>query len=383
MSEILIVEDSPTQAERLRRQLMMQQYRVRLANNGRAALEAIRATAPDLVLSDIVMPEMNGYELCAAIKADPALAGIPVVLLTSLTESRDVRRGIECGADSFVRKPYTEAYLLERVAALLAPERRAEAGDGRRQLIDLSISLYEQAVQMNAELQERERQVIELNMKLAQHAQTLESTNREIARQNAELEAANRLKSTFIASVSHELRTPLNAIIGFTGALQMKLSGPLTAEQEKQLGIIRTSAGHLLDLINDILDVAKIEAGTMKVSPEPVPCHLLVQETVDTVRQLAAQKNLELRLELPPDPVVISTDRRAFTQILLNLLANAIKFTEHGGVTVRLAAAGPMLEVAVADTGAGIRPEDQDKLFKAFSQLDSTATRHADGTGLG
>ncbi|HZX25999.1 MAG TPA: ATP-binding protein, partial [Telluria sp.] len=207
--------------------------------------------------------------------------------------------------------------------------------------------------------------------------------NREIARQNAELEAANRLKSTFIASVSHELRTPLNAIIGFTGALQMKLSGPLTAEQEKQLGIIRTSAGHLLDLINDILDVAKIEAGTMKVTCESVPCHLLVQETVDTVRQLAAQKNLELRLELPPEPVVISTDRRAFTQILLNLLANAIKFTERGGVTVRLAATGPMLEVAVADTGAGIRPEDQDKLFKAFSQLDSTATRHADGTGLG
>ncbi|KQQ33604.1 histidine kinase [Duganella sp. Leaf126] len=403
--EILIVEDSPTQAERLRRLIQSMRYRARVAGNGRLALEAIRENKPHLVLSDIVMPEMDGYTLCRAIKSDPVLREIPVILVTSLMDPKDIIRGIECGADNFIRKPYSEDYLLNRIGhmlmnqklrrnqnmeigiALYLGEQKHFINAERQQILDLLISTYEQAVQVNGELQARERQVIELNMRLANHAGELETINREIALKNLELVEASRMKSAFIANMSHELRTPLNAIIGFTGALLMKLPGPLTAEQDKQLNTIRTSARHLLSLINDILDVAKIEAGKVTLEVQKVQCQNLVRDVVDTLRPLALQKNLALDIELADEPIVLETDQRALTQILLNLGNNAIKFTETGSVRVSLAQrqgeGQQMVEFSVADSGAGIREEDQNKLFQAFSQLDSTSTRHAEGAGLG
>lgn len=403
--EILIVEDSPTQAERLRRLIQSLHYNARVAANGQLALAAIRERKPHLVLSDIVMPEMNGYDLCRAIKSDPTLRDIPVILVTSLNDPKDIIRGIECGADNFIRKPYAEDYLLNRISHMLMNQKLRKnqnveigialyLGDQkhfinaeRQQILDLLISTYEQAVQVNGELQARERQVIELNMRLAHHAAELETTNREIALKNLELAEASRMKSAFIANMSHELRTPLNAIIGFTGALLMKLPGPLTADQDKQLTTIRASARHLLSLINDILDVAKIEAGKVTLSIEPVPCHHLIAEVADTLRPLAQQKGLTLEVAAGEQPVVIDTDRRALTQILINLLNNAIKFTEQGSVRISLAQreedGGVVTEMSITDSGAGIRQEDQAKLFQAFSQLDSTSTRHVEGAGLG
>lgn len=403
--EILIVEDSPTQAERLRRLIQSLHYNARVAANGQLALEAIRVRKPHLVLSDIVMPEMNGYELCRAIKSDPTLRDIPVILVTSLNDPKDIIRGIECGADNFIRKPYAEDYLLNRISHMLMNQKLRKnqnveigialyLGDQkhfinaeRQQILDLLISTYEQAVQVNGELQARERQVIELNMRLAHHAAELETTNREIALKNLELAEASRMKSDFIANMSHELRTPLNAIIGFTGALLMKLPGPLTPDQDKQLTTIRASARHLLSLINDILDVAKIEAGKLTLSIEPVACHDLLGEVAETLRPLAQQKGLALEVDIGARPVVIDTDRRALTQILINLLNNAIKFTDAGNVRIALhqrdTDGAPVTEISVTDSGAGIRQEDQAKLFQAFSQLDSTSTRHVEGAGLG
>ncbi|RJG23932.1 hybrid sensor histidine kinase/response regulator [Massilia cavernae] len=405
--EILIVEDSPTQAERLRRLIQSREYRVRVAGNGKQALDAIRDAKPDLVLSDIVMPEMNGYDLCRAIKTDPALQDIPVILVTALNDAKDIIRGIECGADNFIRKPYAEDYLLSRISQMLANrvlrrDMNVEVGialylgdqkhfinAGRQQILDLLISTYEQAVQVNGELQARERQVIELNMRLAHHAAELENTNREIAQKNLELAEASRMKSAFIANMSHELRTPLNAIIGFTGALLMKLAGPLTSDQDKQLNTIRTSARHLLSLINDILDVAKIESGKVTLASERVHCQNLLNETADTLRPLVAQKGLALELDLPEAPVIIASDRRALTQIVINLVNNATKFTDQGGrirvsLRERFGDEGQELtEFSVQDSGSGIRQEDQAKLFQAFSQLDSTSTRHVEGAGLG
>jgi two-component system, sensor histidine kinase and response regulator len=403
--DVLIVEDSPTQAERLRRLLQSAGYLARVAGNGRLALAAIGARKPQLVLSDIVMPEMDGYELCRAIKSDKDLRDIPVILVTSLNDPKDIIRGIEAGADNFIRKPYVEDYLLDRISHMLMNQklRRGQnleigialyLGDQkhfinaeRQQILDLLISTYEQAVQVNGELQARERQVTELNLKLARHAHALEEVNREVALKNLELAEASRMKSAFIANMSHELRTPLNAIIGFTGALLMKLPGPLTDEQDKQLNTIRVSARHLLSLINDVLDVAKIESGKITLALEPIDCGALLREVADSLLPLARQKNLDLALELADDALHVASDRRALTQILINLINNAIKFTEHGGVRVGLSQrceAGRVLtEISVADSGVGIRPEDQPKLFQAFSQLDSTSTRHAEGAGLG
>ncbi|WP_426173913.1 hybrid sensor histidine kinase/response regulator [Massilia sp. TWR1-2-2] len=403
--EILIVEDSPTQAERLRRLIQSAGYRVRVASNGQRALNLIRERLPQLIVSDIVMPEMNGYDLCRALKAEPSLAAIPVILVTALNDAQDIIRGIESGADNFIRKPYSEDYLLNRIGQVLQNQRLRqdagpEAGIGvylgeqkhfitasRQQMLDLLISTYEQAVQVNAELQARERQVVELNIRLSHHAAELEEQNREIAKKNLELAEASRMKSAFIANMSHELRTPLNAIIGFTGTLLMKLPGPLTVDQDQQLTTIRTSARHLLSLINDLLDMAKIEAGKVTLSLAPVQCQSLLAETLESLRPLAAQKGLALTMEMAAEPVVINSDRRALTQIVINLVNNAIKFTDQGAVRVtlgqRVIDGATVTEFSVADSGAGIRAEDQSKLFEAFSQLDSTSTRNAEGAGLG
>ena len=203
---------------------------------------------------------------------------------------------------------------------------------------------------------------------------------------NLELENANLAKDRFLASMSHELRTPLSAIIGFTGTLLMQLPGPLTEDQEKHLTVIDGSANHLLSLINDLLDLAKIESGKVEINLEPMSCAGVINEVAETLRPLAEQKALEFRVELPAEDHVIRTDRRALSQIIINLTNNAIKYTEHGSITLALvwqAQNGHRVqEIRVTDTGCGIKPDDQIKLFQAFTQLSGT-TRRQDGTGLG
>jgi len=204
---------------------------------------------------------------------------------------------------------------------------------------------------------------------------------------NLELEGANLAKDRFLASMSHELRTPLNAIIGFTGTLLMKLPGPLTAEQNKQLSTVQVSARHLLSLINDLLDLAKIESGKVEVRAEPVLCQAVLTEVSASLRHLGEAKGLHFETRAPESDLVLDTDRRALTQILLNLTNNAIKFTEHGSVSIELAQdkgpAGLRTSFTVEDTGVGIRAEDQTKLFEAFEQLGVTGARRHEGTGLG
>lgn len=204
---------------------------------------------------------------------------------------------------------------------------------------------------------------------------------------NVELEKASRAKDHFLATMSHELRTPLNAIIGFTGTLLMRLPGPLTADQEKQLRTVQSSARHLLSLINDLLDLAKIESGKVELNPEPVACQAVIQEVVTSLRPQAEAKGLRFETRVPPENLIIQADRRALSQILINLINNAIKFTETGTVSLdvrRHTAADKLLtEFAVADTGVGIRPEDQSRLFQAFTQVDSARKHRHEGTGLG
>lgn len=203
---------------------------------------------------------------------------------------------------------------------------------------------------------------------------------------NDELENASRAKDRFLASMSHELRTPLNAIIGFTGTLLMRLPGPLTADQEKQLNTVRTSARYLLSLINDLLDLAKIESGNVEVNFDSVILQNVVEEVASALRPQAEAKGLRFEVNAPAQDMIVLTDRRALSQILLNLMNNAIKFTEQGAVsldvTQRRAGDSVLTDIAITDTGVGVRPEDHEKLFKAFSQVDRSGTR-SEGTGLG
>jgi protein-histidine pros-kinase len=183
--------------------------------------------------------------------------------------------------------------------------------------------------------------------------------------------------------MSHELRTPLNAIIGFTGMLLMRLPGPLTADQEKQLRTVQQSAKHLLSLINDLLDVTKIESGKLELSLESMLVAPLVEEVIATLRPTAEAKGLGLLAPEPSAPLRVWADRRALRQILFNLLNNAIKFTECGSVTVALAATDGGVAIEVIDTGPGIAAEDQERLFQSFVQLTTPGRGRAEGTGLG
>jgi len=204
---------------------------------------------------------------------------------------------------------------------------------------------------------------------------------------NVELAKANAAKDRFLASMSHELRTPLNAIIGFTGTLLMKLPGPLNEVQERQLRRVQSGGQHLLELINDLLDIAKIEAGKVELVVEPLDCRAVVEDVAATLRPGAEGKGLAFAIEVVDEPLRLSTDRRAFSQILINLVQNATKFTERGGVTIRLArrieGERALVEVSVRDTGLGIGEEDLQRLFAPFSRITPRSGKFAEGTGLG
>jgi len=196
-------------------------------------------------------------------------------------------------------------------------------------------------------------------------------------------ESADRVKSAFLATMSHELRTPLNSILGFTGIILQGLAGPLNAEQELQLGMVQTSARHLLDLINDVLDISKIEAGQLEVRIAPFDVSASVQRVVASLAPAASKKDLSLRVELPESLGAMRSDRRRVEQILLNLIHNAIKFTDRGEVVLAIEAVGTELHIRVEDTGIGIQPADLALLFQPFRQIESGLQRRHEGTGLG
>jgi PAS domain S-box-containing protein len=196
-------------------------------------------------------------------------------------------------------------------------------------------------------------------------------------------EKANLAKSDFLANMSHELRTPLNSIIGFTGIILQGLAGPLNPEQTKQLEMVRGSARHLLALINDVLDISKIEASELKVSCEPFDLRASIGKVAGIVKPLAEKKGLALRVELSPEIAGALSDHRRVEQVLLNLLTNAIKFTERGEVALTADVTDAKVRMRISDTGIGIKPEDLATLFKPFRQIDTGLGRHHEGTGLG
>jgi len=215
-----------------------------------------------------------------------------------------------------------------------------------------------------------------LEIKVAERTHDLEQAN-------GRLKELDRLKSEFLATMSHELRTPLNSIIGFTGILRQGLAGPLNEEQDKQLGMVHFSARHLLGLINDLLDLSRIESGKMEVHPETFRLAEVVEEVVQSLQPNALHKRVELKAQVAPRDLEVRTDRKKVFQILLNLANNAVKFTERGHVRIEVRAADGEVTITVIDTGIGIRPESIGGLFQAFRQVDGSARRVYEGTGLG
>ena len=388
--EILIVEDSLTQALKLQYILEQHDYGVAVADNGEAALDYLKEHAPALVISDIVMPEMDGYEMCRRIKEKESLKGIPVILLTSLSDPVDVIRGLQCGADNFITKPYQEDFLISRVKSVLINRelRRTASGDwgfkiffrgeqytvtsDRMQMVDLLFSSFENAVQKNQELENAIRE--------------LKATQEELALAKEAAEKANQAKSLFLANMSHDIRTPMNGIIGMT---DLCLDTKLTDEQKEYLGMVKTSADSLLSLLNDILDFSKIEGDMLELEQIDFNLNNAVEDTVKSLAYLAHNKGLELACRIHRNvPVALVGDPGRLRQVIVNLAGNSLKFTEKGEVVVevKLEDEGEddvLLHFLVRDTGIGIPREKQEKIFEAFSQADESTTRQYGGTGLG
>ncbi len=252
-----------------------------------------------------------------------------------------------------------------------------------KKVAERTVELLDSNDKLVIELAERKKAETELNKYKNHLEEMVEERTKELEAAKERAESADRLKSAFLATMSHELRTPLNSIIGFTGILIKQIAGPLNEEQLKQLTMAKSSAKHLLDLINDVLDISKIEAGELVVSYSPFDFKKSLQKVVLSVQPLAVKKNLELILEVSEDISIINSDCRRIEQIFLNLINNSIKFTEIGNIKIESSIKDKFIETKVIDTGIGIKDEDLGKLFKPFSQVDTGITRSHEGTGLG
>jgi CheY-like chemotaxis protein len=359
---ILIVDDTPENLQLLSATLLDRAYKVRGVINGKMAIRAARAGSPDLILLDIKMPEMDGYEVCMQLKADPKTSEIPVIFISALDEVLDKVTAFQVGGVDFITKPFHVAEVLARIEHQLTIQRL------KKKLLD-----------RNTELQQ---EIIE--RKKAEEAAA----------------AASLAKSQFVANMSHELRTPLNAILGFTEV--MSRDSFLGDENLENLRIINRSGQHLLELINDVLDLSKIEAGIIALDERSFDLYQLL-DTLEEMFQIKAEtKNLQLKFFVQPNvPQYIKTDEKKLRVCLINLLGNAIKFTLDCGcicLRVSLESKQPLAESEISpnstsgepflilfeveDTGVGIAAAEIDTLFDAFVQTEA-GRNAADGTGLG
>jgi signal transduction histidine kinase len=355
---LLAIDDDPDNRAFLTKAVSKQGFDIVAAPNATQARRQLDGRRPALIFLDVQMPEESGLSLLPQMLRD--FPESVVVMMTAYGSEQVAAEALRGGADDYIAKPIDLRRLRELLERNLEKQRlRAE-----RQ------SLVERLKDSNRYL-------------MRQHA-ALRQADEEILQVNRQLEQSSRYKSEFLANMSHELRTPLNAIMGFSEILLDVTMNLTSGERTEFLRNIHSSGQHLLGLINDILDLAKIEAGKMDLHAEAMPVTQALQEVAAILEPMARQQGLQLKTVGVAEVGVIKADRSKFKQVLYNLLSNAVKFTPAPGtITVSVKDSAEQLTVSVEDTGIGMKPEDLPKLFREFEQIDGSYTRRYQGTGLG
>ena len=383
---ILLVEDSRTQAARAQLVLEDAGYSVTVARDGEAAWERIGAERFDIIVSDINMPGIDGYELCRRAKVHATARHTPFVLLTDHDELTALVRGVEVSADDFIPKPWTPAGLIGRIAAVLrdmGPDGAEVPVGSIQRMTGLLMGRTKELEDAHRELERHQVQLQVVNHDLEVERSALEASNQQLKLANQQLEEATKHKSEFLNKMSHELRTPLTAILGFTDLLLDPDRRYAAVKQRAFLSHIRSAGSHLLSLINDLLDLAKVEAGKMEIGHERVGLREVLEESAAVIKGMAEQKQIGVNVVVPDDDVVVVGDQRRLKQVVFNLLSNAVKFTPpKGRVLLALEAADGLARVWVEDNGPGIAPADQERMFQDFQQVRGTVSEFA-GTGMG
>jgi two-component system sensor histidine kinase/response regulator len=348
-AKVLVVDDEPRNLEVISHFLAMEGFQVATAEDGEAALAAVSAEPPDVILLDVVMPHLEGFEVCRRLKADPATVFIPVVILTALRGAQERIKGAAAGADDFLSKPFDHVELITRVKSLVRVKR-----------------LHDQIQAYNRELEAR---VVQRTAEL-QHAYE-------------ELKELDRLKSEFIANVSHELRTPLLHVKGTISLLADGTLGKLTLGQAQSLNVAQGAIDQLGRIVEDIVDFGDVYE-ERRLMLEPVALAEVCQSALRAIARVADRRAVAVTLTLPPDLPRVRADPDALTRVLWHLLDNAVKFSPPGGaVEIKAEKRRAKIWIAILDHGSGIAPHELDRIFQMFYQVDGSTTRTAGGMGLG
>jgi two-component system sensor histidine kinase/response regulator len=329
---VLIVDDNPNNIQIVATIMAEHGYELGFAMNAIEAYKFLEENTPELILLDIDMPEIDGFEVCSTLKKNPRYKDIPIIFLTAKHEKEDVVKAFDLGGVDYVTKPFNRKELIARVRTHLS----------------------------------------------------LKKTKDELEKKNQELEKAIEMKDEFLSLISHEFRTPLNVISSAIQALTYIYGSELPYKAKQYLGMIRQNTFRQLRLVNNLLDITRANAGRIKVNKKNLDIVFLTKAIIESVYTFSSQKKIDITFITLLEEKIIGIDEEKYERILLNLLSNAIKFTPEGkSIIVTLYSIKNRICVEVKDNGIGIPESKLDVIFERFGQVDSSLSRQAEGTGIG